>query len=147
MNISKIISCIILVLMLCVAGCGGPARPAMAPVKGKVLLDNAPIEGAAVMFVPSGGGRPALGSTNAAGEFELMTFATGDGALLGEHKVSITKKEISGVVSEDGLSGSVAPGGIQEKWIVPERYSQAETSGLTAKVERGMQPIEFKLTK
>ncbi len=142
-----ITSLTLLLLFVALLGCGGPARPPMAKVTGVVLVDGNPIEGAAVMFVPTAGGRPALGSTNAAGEFELMTFETGDGALVGEHQVTITKKEIAGVVSEDGLSGSVQPGGIQETWLVPERYSQAATSGLTANVAAGMKPLEFKLTK
>lgn len=100
------------------------------------------------MFMPVGGGKPAYGVTDAAGRFNLTTYETGDGALVGDHQVTITKKEVSGViVTEDGVSGGIAPEGIQEKWIIPERYSSPETSQLKQTVSPKMEPIEFKLTQ
>ncbi|HTN76048.1 MAG TPA: carboxypeptidase regulatory-like domain-containing protein [Pirellulaceae bacterium] len=136
-----------LLLLLFASGCGGGSdRPKLAPVKGQVTLDGVAVKDAAVMFMPTTG-RPAMGATDAAGNFELMTYDPGDGALLGDHKVTVTLKKLTGVVSSDGLSGTAAPGGIQEEWLVPERYSKPETSGLTAKVEPRMAPLEFKLTK
>lgn len=128
-------------------GCG-PDRPKTLRVRGVVTLDDAPVVNAAVMFSPEAGGRPAMGKTDDQGRFDLMTFETGDGALPGRHAVSVTLKEVSGVTADpDGLSGEVAPGGIKVKWLVPERYSDPNTSGLTVDVERGMpQPVEVRLT-
>jgi hypothetical protein len=119
----------------------------MAPVRGVVTLDGEPVEGAAVMFSPRDGGRPAIGQTDERGEFRLQTVAPGDGALLGEHAVTVTLQETLGITADpDGLSGEVAPGGIRTRWIVPERYSNPKTSNLAATVERGMPPVSLELT-
>lgn len=72
-----------------ILGCGADG-PAVAPVTGTVMYKNQPVEGAQVMFTPAEG-RPAEGTTDALGKFSLSTFATGDGAVLGEHRVTIVK--------------------------------------------------------
>ena len=137
-----------LVLCACLfVGCG-PSGPAMLPVSGVVTLDGDPVEGAGVMFSPSQGGRPAMGTTNAAGEFELTTIEPGDGALVGEHKVTIVKSITTGVEPDrDGLSGEVQRGGIKTEWIIPERYSKPDESGLTTQVGSELsQPVRFDLS-
>jgi hypothetical protein len=55
-------------------------------------------------------------------------------------------QEVTGIeATSDGLSGSLAPGGIQEKWIVPKRYSSPKTSDLKATVRERMGEVELKL--
>ncbi len=126
------------------AGCGSST---MAPVRGVVTLNDQPVEGAAVMFMPNGGGRPATGITDKDGNFNLQTETPGDGALLGEHAVTVTLQETTGVMADpDGLSGEIAPGGIQIKWLVPQRYANPKTSNLTATVAQDMEPVALKLT-
>jgi hypothetical protein len=137
---------LILLCPLTLAGCG-PSRPETVPVSGRVTLDGRPVEGATVMFSPEAEGRPATGTTDAEGNFTLKTFEPGDGALLGKHRVTVTKVESSGVQADrDGLSGEIEPGGIQRTWIVPQHYSRAESSGLTVEVQPGMQPVELQLS-
>jgi hypothetical protein len=137
----------LLILALLLAGCSGSDRPPLAKVSGIVTLDKTPVEGAAVMFMPVAGGRPAQGLTDAQGKFTLTTFDDGDGAILGEHKVTVTKVQITGAkATADGLSGTTEAGQIKEVWIVPQRYSVPETSKLTAKVEKGMQPVPLELS-
>lgn len=132
--------------LIWVSGCG-PGRPKTVPVTGTVTLDGQAVEGASVTFAPEAGGRPALGTTDKDGKFTLKTFEERDGALPGKHKVTVIKKETTGFLADkDGLSGGIAPGGIQEKWIVPRKYSDPNSSGLTADVQPGMGPLEFKLT-
>src|SRR5437868_6640610 len=78
-----------LVFMLPIlAGCGGPVQ-----VRGRVLLDEKPVEGAAVMLMPMRGGHPASGITDANGAFRLTTFKQNDGALPGEYKVVVSRSE------------------------------------------------------
>ncbi len=73
-------------------GCAGKDRP--VPVEGTVTLDGKPIAGAGVRFTPeNGGGPPAYAETQADGSFQLNTFNTGDGALPGTYKVTITWEE------------------------------------------------------
>jgi hypothetical protein len=72
-------------------GCGG-GRPKRARVTGIVMYHGKPVAGAGVTFYPKGGAIGA-GMTDANGRFTLTTFdRTGnDGAILGEHTVSISK--------------------------------------------------------
>ncbi|MER3415419.1 MAG: hypothetical protein C4297_04290 [Gemmataceae bacterium] len=76
------------------AGCGGGASGAKpAPVKGRILLDGKPLEGATVTFIPeSGKGQPASGRTDSQGQFVLTTHNTGDGAVPGSYKVTVRKE-------------------------------------------------------
>lgn len=139
-------SLVIFVVVL-LAGCSGSDRPPLAKVSGVVTLDKAPVEGAAVMFMPVAGGRPAQGLTDAQGKFTLTTFDEGDGAIIGEHKVTVTKVQITGAkATADGLSGTTEAGAVKETWLVPQRYSVPETSKLTATVAKGMPPVTLELT-
>lgn len=150
-------------VLLGLDGCGS-GRPKTVRVTGTVTLDGKPIEGANVTFYPETGeqpstgtspkdkkaltgSRPATGTTDKEGQFTLKTFEEGDGALPGHYKVAIIKKEVTGFLADkDGLSGGIAPEGVKEKWIIPQKYSDPKTSGLTAEVKPGMTPLEFKLT-
>ncbi len=73
-------------------------------------------------------GRGANGVIAPDGSFELRTFGRNDGALIGTHKV--------GVVSY-ASSGKTGPEAGQGKLLVPERYTNPETSGLTIDVKAG----------
>jgi hypothetical protein len=76
-------------LLLAGAGCGGKTKP--VPVEGVVLLDGKPLKGALVTFVPEDGrGRVAAGLSDDDGKFELTTSTSGDGALPGNYKVTVT---------------------------------------------------------
>jgi hypothetical protein len=61
------------------------------PVRGKVLLDDIPVEGATVTLIPMEQGRPAAGLTDADGVFRLKTFSRDDGALPGTYRIVVTK--------------------------------------------------------
>lgn len=114
---------------------------------GKVTLDGEPVDGAAVMFMPTGPGQAATGVTDTAGNFALHIGGQTKLIPPGQYHVGITKKHLSGVTSADGLSGEVGPQGIKEEWIIPPKYSDPKASGLTADVQPGMKPLEFNLTK
>ncbi|MDZ7616849.1 MAG: carboxypeptidase-like regulatory domain-containing protein [Patescibacteria group bacterium] len=131
--------------MLPVAGCG-PSRPATIPVRGTVTLDGEPAAGAQVMLIPEDGGRPAEGTTDDSGRFNLRTFEASDGAQPGRHSVTVVSRRISGVNADaDGLEGDVAPGGVKVEWLIPQRYSNPKSSGLTAEVAKGMEPLTLEL--
>jgi len=142
----RLIAIIVIALILPLSGCG-PSRPATVPVTGQVLLDESPIADAVVMFVPKAGGRPADGSTDAAGNFSLKTFGHDDGAIPGDYTVTVSLMKTSNVTAAaNDLSGEVGEGGIQEEWIIPKRYAQIDTTPLTAIVESSMPPVALKLT-
>jgi hypothetical protein len=133
-------------LVICLlSGCSGPDRPQLVPVSGMVTLDGQPVEGATVTFTPTGG-RMAIAVTDAAGKFQLTTYDTNDGALIGEHRVTVAKIQTTGVtVDASGLSGTVDPAQIKQVHALPQAYSVAETSGLVQKVEWNMPEVKLQL--
>lgn len=75
------------------AGCGRPSFET-APVHGTVTIDGAPVPRGKVMFAPVAKGdlnpgRPGWGEIGPAGEYRLSTFQQEDGAVVGEHWVTI----------------------------------------------------------
>lgn len=126
-------------------GCGG-SGPAVTPVAGVVTMGGEPVVDAAVMFLPVQGGRPAEDVTDAEGRFRLTTFRRGDGALLGEHRVSVTAfNQAPAVVDDEGREQYVPAGGRELEWLVPERYADATRSGIQIRVERGMDEVRIDL--
>lgn len=83
-------------------GCQRPAFP-VAPVHGKVMIDGQPLTEGKVMFAPiaQGGGmesgKPAFGPLQGDGSFVLSTYSDNDGAVVGEHWVSIIAPPTTGV--------------------------------------------------
>ena len=140
-----------LVCLGLVAGCSGDAR--VSVVQGTVTLDGKPVADASVTFMPTEGGRPAFGITDASGKFQLSTFATGDGALLGIHTVTImaVDEQVSSktekLAEEYGSLTEVMRPNARPKqvWRTPQRYSEAETSGLEFEVKRGENQADFAL--
>jgi hypothetical protein len=104
-----------------IAGCGS-GLPPVAPVKGTVTWKGQPVAGASVMFMP-GAGRPATGTTDAEGHYRLSAFGETNGAMLGQYKVTITKR----VPISDA---PYAP----ERSEIPPAYADAATSPLKAEV-------------
>lgn len=84
------------------AGCGGGdavEKPPLFAVKGTLTLNGDALAGASVTFTPKTG-PVARGVTNDKGEFTLTTFDAGDGAVEGNHTVTVYKSE-GGVESPD----------------------------------------------
>jgi hypothetical protein len=114
------------------------------PVKGIVTYNGAPLAGATIVFSPVAHDHGAAGITNAAGEFVLQTFDPGDGAVPGKYQITVRKVEmVEGRAVKSTESGGGEGGDAQvqtpmvEKFIIPERYARADTSGLTQEVTDG----------
>lgn len=88
------------VWMFCAAislsGCGPKAPPKPVPVKGTVVFRGKPLANARVSFYGPGAPLPASGDTNDNGEFVLTMYKDGDGALVGENKVTVISLPKSG---------------------------------------------------
>ncbi|QDT54333.1 hypothetical protein Pan44_23620 [Caulifigura coniformis] len=142
-----------LVLALAVTGCGGEeSTVVLAPVTGAVTLDGRPVDGATVVFSPKGEAPMSMAITDLNGKFELKTGSGRPGAAVGDHGIAVVLSITSGgsppPVSPDGLAPltpSEAGGGQvvakhvapRTVWMVPEKYSKPESSGLTATVPSG----------
>jgi hypothetical protein len=139
------IACLTLIAFV-VVGCGkGPKRPDVARVSGVVKFDGKPVEGATITFSNNKSPRIATGMTDASGTYQLTTFSTNDGAIPGEHVVTISKfDQPAGTATspEDyakmmqGKKGNVAPPG-KAKGSLPAEYADPGKSGLKRTVVLG----------
>ena len=73
-------------------GCGSPGTAPTVPARGTLLYNGQPAQAARVIFTPKNG-RPALGNTDDQGRFVLTTFENEDGAVPGEHTVTVSDLE------------------------------------------------------
>jgi len=121
-------------------GCGGDKwladRPHPVPVTGTVFHNDQPVEGASVVFVPSGHTYAAAGKTDAEGRFRLQTFGPDDGAVPGTYRVTVRKVELPDQGGSGVSDDAERPEGA-EMWLLPGKYSDAGSSGLTATVDEG----------
>jgi hypothetical protein len=132
-------------------GCGGgAARPELVPVSGTVLFKGEPVEGATVTFSNKDAPRSAQGVTDASGKFRLTSYDTNDGAVPGEHAVTITKAAaVEGpaqMTQENAMemmkrnTGAMQAGNLSDQkpaMVLPEKYADAKTSGETRTVAKG----------
>lgn len=109
--------------LLC--GCAKEPNP---EVTGKVTFKGQPLPNAVVFFHPQSGPASA-GATQEDGTFKMITKQPGDGVLQGTCKVAITP------IDPEKLP-----------LPIPARYTDTETSGLTANVEDGENVFDFELT-
>ena len=79
------------ICMLFVAGCGGSDLPELGTVFGRVTLDGQPVAEAIVNFAPVNPGRPSTAETDADGNYDLVYLPDVEGAVVGEHAVTIEK--------------------------------------------------------
>lgn len=128
---------LIALLLVTMSGCGGVK---LVPVTGEVKLDGTPVADCAVMFSPVGGGPVASGTTDLQGRFQLNTMNRA-GAVPGEHRVTLAKQRTTGMVGD--VPG---PNGVQIEWLVPQKYSRVETSGLTKNVTSQEHEFAFDLS-
>jgi hypothetical protein len=115
------------------------ARPATFRVTGRVEMQGKPVDGAKVVFrtaAPVNGKEySAFGYTNGSGAFALQTFRDGDGAVAGEHWVTVEKITYSDPPAPRNEGDAVLPP--KETSYLPERYRSPKTSGLSAEVDAG----------
>jgi len=77
------------------AGCSSKSEFEVAPVHGIVTLAGRPMTGGKVAFAPIAqaagqiAGKAAIGLVQPDGQFVLMTYEDGDGAIVGEHWVTV----------------------------------------------------------
>jgi len=140
-----------LTLGLLVAGCSKGLE--LIPVTGSVTLDGKPIAGATVTFAPKAGGLPATGVTDDEGRFDLTTSPHGRGAMPGDYSVVVSLLRYKNIPTsvkpsgdeEDITSGSGA-GEPEIEVIVPVKYNNPATSGLSATVQAGNSEFKFALS-
>jgi hypothetical protein len=113
---------LLLSLALLPLGCGKGYQ--VAPVSGRVLMDNQPLAKAEVSFYPVGGkDLPfSVGVTDDDGRYTLLLANQGNspGAVVGEHQVRISLNPKKAGMRPDVVKGFR---GIQLREMVPARYN------------------------
>jgi hypothetical protein len=80
-----------------ITGCGGAHEFKVAPVSGKVDCNGAPLKDGLVVFIPipkgevksKESGRSASGVIQPDGSYQLTTYNSADGAIIGSHNVQV----------------------------------------------------------
>lgn len=137
MHVRRIVPELWLFVFVAVSGCNRSGLN-LAPVEGVVTYKGAPLELAGVLFQPEKG-PIAFGTTDAQGHFTLST-ANRAGALIGEHRVSISKTQ----QLAPQIPGERFPR-YETKYLVPQKYCSPQTSEISATVKRGKNQVEFNL--
>ena len=120
-------------------GCGDGIddAPEVAPVTGTVLWNGKPLEEGTIVFHPTSG-RSASGTIKGGEIVEVTTTTKGDGAPVGENKVTVfaTKpdpKDTSGM-------GTIS--------LIPVKYNDVKKSGLNATIKSNQEnSVAFDLKK
>ena len=126
------------VLLLCFCGCTGSSGN-IGVVEGVVTLDSAPVVGATVRFYPTSGDRGSSGKTDKDGHYELRYTRTEKGAVIGEHKVTIST-EVKADNYEEEDTEEARPE------TIPKKYLDRKKTVLLETVESGDNTINFDLT-
>jgi hypothetical protein len=155
-----VVLCVIAGALLC--GCHRGKQYSMAPVHGQVTFQGKPVGGATLTFLCVGAPRPAIGTTDEAGNYQLTTFQPNDGAIIGEHVVTVNiygeqPDEEALEASAKGKSQSQAIADAMKKTIqqnkkvaktapaIPAKYKERRTSDLRKEVVAGENVINIEL--
>lgn len=111
--------------------CGCQPQVSLVPVMGTVYLDDEPLTAGNIMVAPKSG-PVAYGAIDANGSFTLQT-KDGVGCVVGQHPVAITASEMT-------------DGGNAIRLLVPGRYNDFASSGLTIEVTEVTAPLKIKLS-
>jgi hypothetical protein len=156
------------------AGCGYDNGLSLARVQGRVTFKGEHVKKGTVFFFPDEGkgtvGPSAVGSLREDGTYVASTDYSGDGVIIGSHKIGLTGMEAA---SDDDVAAapdaeknsaefiqskvkttrkqSVKKGlelftdrsGKKWRYVVPKRLSNPNESGVVAKVERGSNTLNF----
>jgi hypothetical protein len=115
-------------LPVLIIGCGDDLN--LGKVAGVVTLDGKTVPDASVVFTPKGPGRPSQTKTDANGRFVLSFNASNQGALVGDHSVTVSTADIT----DDGRN-------IPE--LIPAQYNRKGSIDVT--VTSGSNEINLEL--
>ena len=141
------------VLVCLSTGCSG-SKISVAYVEGIITFEDQPVSGATITFSPKEStGQTAVGYSNEKGVYKLSTQGGKDegGAIPGEYLVAISKSNVPLVPLDQATYGQQTTGGgkpgVSPKYdaLIPKKYSNTTTSGLTATVSKGRNNLPFDL--
>ena len=143
-------------------GCQQSGLSGLAKLEGTLYLDDQKLDGATIVFSPEPGQpepiRAASAISRQNGSFSAMTLKYNDGIYPGKYRMSVEKVEVidtrtpeqkkrDASTEIDGNSKIPPSPEFQFKAIVPKKYNDFHTSGLTVEVGKsGQKDFEIRLT-
>ena len=138
------------VCAVALAGCGGTSEVPRGIVKGRVVLDGRTLSGATIVFENKVIGVSQTAALDDDGRYEFVAY-NAVGLPAGSYQVSI----ISGQFLAPGdeihrieipAKGVTPPAKKKPGTSIPDKYTKADKSGLTAEVKTGDNPAyDFEL--
>lgn len=123
-------------IVLCVVGCGPKITPIVtAPVDGVATFEGKPLENYRVFFYceKDAAQEPATGRVGADGSFVLSVRTEGDGAIVGTNRVWLTYDP----PLPEQTPGMETAVDVPEPAVkLPEKFTSAETSGISVEVPK-----------
>lgn len=130
------------VMAISVSGCGRSDIPELGTVSGVVTLNDEPLANAIVNFTPEATGRPSTAETDASGRYSLLYLSGIEGALIGEHAVTVER-----IISEEEDNLSDDPADLEEGQELPIQLPASASDGSILKgVVAGSNVINIALT-
>lgn len=136
-------------LVLILVGCGGDRdKPKLGKVSGKVTYKGKPVSSGHIVFTPSTGkggetGQTATGEIESDGSYTMTTFNTGDGAILGQHVVTVQLSDTDYKSPQPKADGTIDY--VMPKSLGPKKYTSTESSPLRCTVEEGSMTFDIDL--
>jgi hypothetical protein len=124
---------------LALGGCSvDPNLPKLAKVHGTVTYNGKPLNSGHIVFTPATGkggetGEVATGEISPDGTYEMTTFSTGDGAILGQHIVTVESR--SGEMPKPDATSRIEYK--LPKNLTPAKYASVDKSPLRCTVRAG----------
>jgi hypothetical protein len=136
-----------------IGGCGDD-RLVVSPVRGKVVYQGQGIPSTVILFPVDPQNEIAArmrpsGFADAAGEFEVKTYVTGDGAPPGKYRVSIIApagRAPKG--TKDGPGDGAGQATVGVPLSIVKKYANVDTAGIEIEVKEGennLEPFELKM--
>lgn len=126
------IVCFALLGMIAV-GCGPRDIGGRVRVSGRVLYDGKALPVGTVLFAPESNRNAGVAKIDTAGRFSTLL-------LPGKYVVVVRASNGADTMDKDGNF-------IQANSLIPVKYNDANTSGLSVDVAPGMKPVEFVLER
>ncbi|MFN7873975.1 MAG: carboxypeptidase-like regulatory domain-containing protein [Pirellula sp.] len=145
------------ILITFALGCNSNSNPKTYKVSGTVTYKGKPVDDATVVFVPTKDkGFPATGVTDKAGNFLLTSFVSNDGAVPGAYSIKVSKLDYKDADAanaqifqnseEESASYQLDEGSTKPvKNLIPEKFSNPTTSGLTYTVPESESTYDIEL--
>ncbi|MCZ2341426.1 MAG: carboxypeptidase-like regulatory domain-containing protein [Bacteroidales bacterium] len=136
-----------LCLIAFASGCGtNAANEKMAPIGGTVSLDDQPLVGATIEFIPINGPAETGGTSvsDAEGKYSIVNHRNIPGVAMGDYKIVVSKwTKKDGTPLVEGESYFNTPNVIQN---IPAPYTAPETTPFSVTVTEQTQVPDLKLS-